>query len=725
VAQADEVEYKVGINGLLRGGIAVSACGFLFLVALMISRGLITMRVQFIGELALCLGLIGVGFWKRDEKEDFGQLMVGLGSFGLYASVAGAHVYKHLYEAEALVVLYTLLSLGNLAYAAWRASKSFLTIGLLGGLAAAMLPMQKMQVPTALGLHFLILIPCAAIVLRNRWYGMALLTCALSTVALLPATMSNYDQLVRVGALYGNAAIAALICGKLFTPSEMDRNAAVQPTILFLSGLLAIGVDQGHKGSLHALVLAAIGLVIGHLLRSDRVVRDATWVGSLIVLTVLAPIGFTRDIAAFLYGGEALVLTVVVLRTRLAPVAGVALTTLTLAFASYLVNVNTGDGVVVTIPVASEHLLIGLLGVTVFLQMLYARQAGSRMQADGAVFTGTSILAGLFARTAVLSLSTSASVLSADKSVTLSLALMSLMSLVIALRLRSAGLSIASSIFGLITVAGALLMEPTAQPEWHHVAMLLISAVISALGVLHVSRDWDRNTAPVYFAMGGVVISGAFGRLMQMAGAHQVMGLDEASMIMASLVVLNLVWTGIATWRNNGPNVVVASSLVCFVGLLGITYESPLPIGIRTLMAVIPMLTLIVLYVKAPVGEQGQGFWSTLCMGVWWALLTSLFKLHLVPTGMSPVAAATVSWVTLAFMLIVAGFKFHRRYLRYGSLFLFGVTVGKVFMVDLAELDSLVRVSLLMVLGVVMVGGGYWYILWRRGHQPPAPPTTS
>ncbi|MFO0001785.1 MAG: hypothetical protein ACK559_11710, partial [bacterium] len=38
-ASADDIEYQLGINGLLRGGVVVLLIGFLFLVALFIGRG--------------------------------------------------------------------------------------------------------------------------------------------------------------------------------------------------------------------------------------------------------------------------------------------------------------------------------------------------------------------------------------------------------------------------------------------------------------------------------------------------------------------------------------------------------------------------------------------------------------------------------------------------------------------------------------------------------------
>ncbi len=50
------------------------------------------------------------------------------------------------------------------------------------------------------------------------------------------------------------------------------------------------------------------------------------------------------------------------------------------------------------------------------------------------------------------------------------------------------------------------------------------------------------------------------------------------------------------------------------------------------------------------------------------------------------------------------------RQLRYMSLAIFGFTLVKVLMVDLAALDQILRVFILLLLGMVMLGGGYWYI---------------
>jgi len=75
--------------------------------------------------------------------------------------------------------------------------------------------------------------------------------------------------------------------------------------------------------------------------------------------------------------------------------------------------------------------------------------------------------------------------------------------------------------------------------------------------------------------------------------------------------------------------------------------------------------------------------------------------------------ALTFAWILYAVILIAIGFQYKARYLRYWSLAIFGATVGKIFLYDLSYLDPGIRVILLMMLGVAMVGGGYWYIRMR------------
>ena len=69
--------------------------------------------------------------------------------------------------------------------------------------------------------------------------------------------------------------------------------------------------------------------------------------------------------------------------------------------------------------------------------------------------------------------------------------------------------------------------------------------------------------------------------------------------------------------------------------------------------------------------------------------------------------------------MIVCGFNFKERHLRYWALALFSITLLKVVAIDLANLDSFIRVGILMLLGIAMIGGGYWYILWQKSNTQP------
>jgi uncharacterized membrane protein len=68
--------------------------------------------------------------------------------------------------------------------------------------------------------------------------------------------------------------------------------------------------------------------------------------------------------------------------------------------------------------------------------------------------------------------------------------------------------------------------------------------------------------------------------------------------------------------------------------------------------------------------------------------------------------------------LLVAGLVRDRRPLRRVALGLLAVTAAKVFLYDLAALDSLARVGSLIGLGVLLLAGGF---AWQRVRPLPLP----
>lgn len=721
VSDPDEMEYKFGINGLLRGGAAVVLVAVLFLVAQALSRGWITPTMQFIGEILLCFGFIGLGVWKQDEREDFGKLMVGIGSFGLYASFAGAYAYKHLFEGEVLVGLYMLLSLANLGFSHWRASKSFLCVGLLGGLVAAAMPMREHKVVLDFALHFAILIPCAAIIVRNKWNGMGALMWGVSTLALIPAISSDFLFPYRVGAIYLNCAIALYATGKVFKESDFDGHAVMQAVMLFVSGCLAVGIDRGHNGSLHALVLTTIGGGVAYLLRDNVQARNSTLFGSLAVLVVITPMRFDQVTQNISYAVEALILAGLALRFQYIALNVIGLTSLLFSFGTYVYNPSK---IALALPHYNgfiENLVLLVYTATVVLNVAYALRRPEKEIGEMSLFLGASLIVAFFIRSLNIFLGNGNTPLRPEDISSMGVAIASLAALTMASRMKRTGLFVASTLLGGGTCVIALLHEPDAFPLWMSPSLLLMATGTVILACRYILDNEDVSYQEPTLVFAGLVLSSFFLRLLGVAGASHLLGLDQTTVIVLGIAILNLAWTGIAIWRRRSAYLILGWISLVVAGLSGPTMPvASGPTWLSPTVVLIPMVTAALMYWITPRKDADEPVLASLLAISEWALVSVLSVHHLTKWfDIKDVAGLTLGWVVLAVVFIVIGFKTSRRYIRYWSIGIFMITVGKVFLIDLATLDSFVRVSILMLLGLGMVGGGYWYILWRRSHVLP------
>ena len=66
-------------------------------------------------------------------------------------------------------------------------------------------------------------------------------------------------------------------------------------------------------------------------------------------------------------------------------------------------------------------------------------------------------------------------------------------------------------------------------------------------------------------------------------------------------------------------------------------------------------------------------------------------------------------WGALGFAAIVVGLVRRRQALRLGGLGLLALAVGKVFLVDLAQLDSIWRVGSFLAIGLLLLAGAFAY----------------
>jgi uncharacterized membrane protein len=72
-------------------------------------------------------------------------------------------------------------------------------------------------------------------------------------------------------------------------------------------------------------------------------------------------------------------------------------------------------------------------------------------------------------------------------------------------------------------------------------------------------------------------------------------------------------------------------------------------------------------------------------------------------------------WAVYAGVSLVLGFAWSKAALRYASLALLGVTVVKVFLIDLSEVQTLWRVFSFLVLGLVLLAVS---VLYQRRMKP-------
>jgi uncharacterized membrane protein len=81
-------------------------------------------------------------------------------------------------------------------------------------------------------------------------------------------------------------------------------------------------------------------------------------------------------------------------------------------------------------------------------------------------------------------------------------------------------------------------------------------------------------------------------------------------------------------------------------------------------------------------------------------------------------ALLSTLWALAGVGALVAGLVGDRRALRLGALALLSVTVGKVFLFDLASLTSLYRVGSCIALGLLLLAGAF---AWQRLRPRPLP----
>ncbi len=82
----------------------------------------------------------------------------------------------------------------------------------------------------------------------------------------------------------------------------------------------------------------------------------------------------------------------------------------------------------------------------------------------------------------------------------------------------------------------------------------------------------------------------------------------------------------------------------------------------------------------------------------------------------------SIAWAAYAAALVGIGFARRQAGLRWMGLAVFALTLGKVFLVDMAQLEAVYRIGSFLVLGALLVAASFLYQRARKSETPPTPP---
>jgi len=280
------------------GGVAVLA-GIAFLLAIAVSRGWIGPSARTLLAGVFSVTLIGAGAWLYDRKgrTDAALATLSAGIAGLFTTVAvGGPVYGVLPAASALALAFATGGLATLFAVRWE-SRGIGALGIIGALMAPVIAGAP-STGTTLALLWIAAASGATVLVWQRWNWLAFAVFAITT-AQWGWWMSETEQ--ASGAIlltlfaFGALNVAAAVGFELRVPAAKLRAASamlltLNATTLALAGWFALE-DAGATslGRMWLGGLAVAHLAVGLATRATRINRDVRLL-SLVLGVVLADI---------------------------------------------------------------------------------------------------------------------------------------------------------------------------------------------------------------------------------------------------------------------------------------------------------------------------------------------------------------------------------------------------------------------------------------------------
>lgn len=143
-------DWLLGGNTILRAGLVVLFLGLVFLARLVVQAGLFPIELRLMAVAAAGAALLGVGYWKRIDRPDFGLHLQGAGVAVLYLTVfAAARIYDVMPPGAAFAFMVLIAGFGA-ALAVVQNSQTMALASLAGGFAVPVLLGGSAETPLGL-----------------------------------------------------------------------------------------------------------------------------------------------------------------------------------------------------------------------------------------------------------------------------------------------------------------------------------------------------------------------------------------------------------------------------------------------------------------------------------------------------------------------------------------------------------------------------------------------
>jgi len=471
IIDTEKAEYLIGAQLLPRLGAALIVLVMVLSAVLGSSKGANVDPRAILGiELLTCVAAIGIGEWKRNELEGFGQVLTAIGACGFYLATASAYYAFGILDDRATAGIMAILAILNLVYAVWRDSRAFHVIAIVGGLAGAVVPLAQQDYHCASAVFICVAAGGAVATGIRVWPILAIVQWLLSLGALVPMIARDQPWNTLIPAFYiaSLAPIFAYAYGMART--KAPAWALPAPAALFLTGYIGWGMQHTELGAVHvlALSLAAAGSSMA-LPRGSRV-RLSLIVGAIALSAVLVPWCFPEAAASIAFSMLAIVAW---LAGRTLSRLSALFAILEILFATLAYSMAVGKGA----SFSANNLMLSAIGLGIW----FAAKAVSRATWNGAAVAclGYWALASRWTQFLVLSFYPGAGGFSTS---TLSWIVYALALLILGFAVKSATMRFTSFAVMIVAVFKVLLFDLSTTSVASKMALLLLLGLLMLVG---------------------------------------------------------------------------------------------------------------------------------------------------------------------------------------------------------------------------------------------------